>query len=97
MCPVEINAHQLGGIYVNRVYTVLPYSVASGEKSLISHRQSLVFAYMVFGTATGGYYMDARDPFNSKYEIVAGQEVHLGPLTLMGHKKWTGNGTPADP
>src|SRR5690242_16463493 len=64
MCPVELNSGQVGGIYVDGKYTVLPYTVASGEKRLISHQHPLGFRYLVFGTDRGGYYMDAYDPFN---------------------------------
>ena len=87
MCPVELNSGQVGGIYVDGKYTVLPYTVASGEKRLISHQHALGFKYLVFGTDRGGYYMDAYDPFNPRMEIEMAQEIHLGQLTLTGRKK----------
>jgi hypothetical protein len=86
MCPVEINSDKVGGIYVDGVFTVLPYTVESGEKKLISQKHPLGFRYVVFGVDRGGYYMDAGNPFNPKIEIAPAQEVYLGPFTLTGKK-----------
>jgi hypothetical protein len=87
MCPVEVNSDNVGGVYVDGRFTALPYTVASGEKKLISHKFPPGFRYRVFGTDHGGYYMDVRNPFNPKTEIETGQEVHLGSLALTGKEK----------
>jgi hypothetical protein len=84
MCPVEINSDQVGGIYVDGVFTALPYTVASGEKRLISHKHPPGFRYRVFGTDRGGYYMEDHDPFNPRYELEKAQEIHLGQITMTG-------------
>jgi hypothetical protein len=87
MCPVEINSDQVGGVYVDGQFTMLPYTVASGEKKLISRKYPPGFRYWVFGVDRGGYYRDALNPFNPKLEIEVAQEVHLGHLTLTGKEK----------
>jgi hypothetical protein len=87
MCPVEINSDKVGGVYVDGQFKVLPFTVVSGEKKLISHKYPPGFRYLVFGTDRGGYYMDTHAPFNSKIEIEPGHEVYLGQLTLTGKDK----------
>jgi hypothetical protein len=87
MCPVEVNSSQVGGIYVDGAYRVLPYTVESGEKMLISQKHPLGYRYWVFGVDCGGYYMEATNPFNSKIEIAPDAEIHLGQLNLTGKKK----------
>ena len=87
MCPVEINSMSVSGVYVDERFTALPYTVASGEKKLISYRHPPAFRYMVFGTDRGGYYVDTRNTFNPKIEIEVGDELHLGKVTLIGLEK----------
>src|SRR6266508_3747802 len=64
MCPVEIDSNKIGGVYVDGQFTMLPYTVASGEKKLISHKYPPGFRYWVFGMDRGGCYMDAYNPFS---------------------------------
>lgn len=87
MCPVEVSSDKVGGVYVDGIFTVLPYTVESGEKKLISQKHPAGFQYLVFGTARGGYYMEASNPFNHKFEIETAREAHVGPLILVGKEK----------
>jgi hypothetical protein len=96
VCPIEINSTQMGGIYVDGAYRVLPYTVESGEKHLITQKHPLGFRYWVFGVDRGGYYMEATNHFNPKIEVAPDSEVHLGQINLTGRKKSRGHLVPLD-